>query len=104
MTTTQILDFEFLRTVPNIHRVMDCVGAPLYAFEDGTSALFDDENPEVIYSPRMKVKLLEEFCKANLSRYQAFYDAHAAAIEDGQQVPMTPWWNEGTKQQRSKAA
>jgi len=97
VTATQILDFEFLRTIPNIHRSMDCVGAPLYNFEDGTSAIFDDENPSLIYSPRMEVHLLEKFCKAHLSRYQAFYDAHAAEIEDGQLVQMAPWWDDAVK-------
>lgn len=91
--TPNILDFEFLGTVPNITMCMDYAGSCLYLFEDGTAAIFNDELPDFIYSPRLTIEELEAFCMVNLGRYEAFFEENAEQIECGEPVILEPWWN-----------
>lgn len=91
--TATALNFELLASLPAITRAMDHAGTTLYLFADGTAALWDDHDvPDLLYSPRLALPQLEAFCQQHAERYQAFYDQHAAAIENGEKVPMSPWW------------
>ena len=76
-------------------QVMDMAGTGLAEFDDGTAILADLEwSPGFTYSPRLPRAELETFCQAHLPRYKAFYEAHRAAIDNGDSVMIEPWWNE----------
>lgn len=92
MATTNTLNFELLARLPAITRAMDRVGTTLHLFADGTAALWDEEVPPLIYSPRLAPAQLEAFCQQYAEHYQAFYDQHQVEIEEGERVPMSPWW------------
>lgn len=70
---------------------MDMVGAGLECFDDGTGMI---TNPEkcLIYSPRLLIGELNEFCQTHIDRYQAFFEQHASQLEEGDSIPMTQWW------------
>lgn len=74
-------------------QVMDLLIVSRQAFEDGTSLLLDDSvSPPLIYSPRLPLPELEQFCATHLDKYQAFADEHRVRIDEGYPVPLTPWW------------
>jgi hypothetical protein len=65
----------------------------LEEFEDGTQQFIDaDQEPPHIYSPRLAPEALERFCETNIELYRTFHDAHEAALDRREPVPMTPFW------------
>lgn len=84
---------EFAEGKDHIIMAMELVGSELAEFDDGTVLITDLEaGHNLVYSPRLPIAELEAFCAEHIDRYQAFYDANEAAIEDRQAVPMEPWW------------
>lgn len=76
-----------------ITRVIDYVGGCLYEFADGTCLIADlAHGPGYVFSPRLALEELEAFCQEHLGRYEAFYAKHQTTIDDGQLVPMRPFW------------
>lgn len=76
-------------------RVMDLVGSGLQEFEDGTAIITDlDLAPGFVYSPRLTREELEMFCERHIDQYRAFYEANRAAIDECNNVPLVPWWND----------
>ncbi|SOS30029.1 putative transmembrane protein (plasmid) [Pseudomonas cerasi] len=65
----------------------------LEEFEDGTQQFIDaDQEPPHIYSPRLDPEALERFCETNIEHYRTFHDAHEAALDRREPVPITPFW------------
>lgn len=68
-------------------------------YPDGTQQFCDDDVPEKVYSPRLPVGELNEFCAKHLERYEAFNDEHCELIEDGEEVPeIEPFWEDEDNQ------
>lgn len=65
-------------------------GVGRISFEDDTVQFVDEEGN--IFSPRLPEEELAEFCKVNLSRYEAFHEANEILIDQGQRASMTPFW------------
>lgn len=65
-------------------------GVGRISFEDDTVQFVDEEGN--IFSPRLPEEELAEFCKVNLSRYEAFHDANEILMDQGQTLPMMPFW------------
>ncbi|MBF6043362.1 hypothetical protein P5706_36070 [Pseudomonas sp. ChxA] len=74
-------------------RAMDYVGSSVHDFGDGTAIIAElDGSTDLVYSPRLPKAELEAFCQEHLERYRAFNSQHSEAIEEGEPVPMEPWW------------
>lgn len=87
---------EACANLEHIIMAMDMVGSELQEFDDGTALITCFEfGSSHIYSPRLPLEELNSFCFEHLERYQAFYDQHASVLEDGENVPMEPWWLPG---------
>ena len=76
-------------THPNIAMVEGLLGGVgRLCFKDGTVQFAENETyPEIVYSPRMKEDALEEFCKSNLSKYEAYFDTNFDTIDKGGELP-----------------
>ena len=78
-----------------LSRCMDWTGTGLEVFPDGTAILADlDFGTGYVYSPRLPKAELEAFCNTHQGRYKAFYEANRDAIDHGENVAMSPWWND----------
>lgn len=76
-----------------IARAMDSVGSGCESFNDGTAIITEFEKGNVfVYSPRLPESELNEFCRVNISHYEAFYDSNAEAIDDGRRIEMQRFW------------
>ncbi|MBM5458621.1 hypothetical protein H8F21_13710 [Pseudomonas sp. P66] len=74
-------------------RAMDYSGSAVHDFGDGTAMIAElDGSSSLVYSPRLPKEKLESFCQEHLHRYEAFYKANSAAINDGHKVRLEPWW------------
>lgn len=81
----------------HILMALDMVGSELAEFDDGTALITDfPAGHNLVYSPRLPVEELEKFCAKHIERYQSFFDEHTDEINDGQAVPMKPWWTVNT--------
>ena len=69
-------------------------GVGRLVFPDGTLQFAENETyPDVVYSPRLSVDQLEEFCKSNMKRYEDYFDEHFEAIDAGDKLqPITRFW------------
>ncbi len=77
----------------HIIMAQDYVGSGVTEFSDGTLMIGSlDGGNDAIYSPRLKESLLEAFCEQNMDTYKQFFHEHEAAIEDGQHIPMSRFW------------
>ncbi|MGR2849386.1 hypothetical protein ABMX62_20330 [Vibrio vulnificus] len=76
-----------------IHMAMDYVCCGAHEFDDGTMLIcdFSEGNP-YIYSPRLPVKALNEFCRENRESYQRFFSKHKRQLELGEVVKMDKFW------------
>jgi len=65
-------------------------------FPDGTYQFAENETyPEIVYSPRLTEKELEDFCREHMDKYQAFNDQHHDVIESGGDIPpINRFWEE----------
>lgn len=76
-----------------IIQAMDCVGSTLVEFGDGTAMIAELEYGHgYVFSPRLALEELEAFCQEHLPQYEAFFDKHQHAIDNGQLVAMRPFW------------
>lgn len=74
--------------------VMDFCMSTLHEFEDGTCMIASLERGEgYIYTPRLPEAELNDFCNKHLDHYEDFFRTNQDAIEDGQYIPMTRFWN-----------
>jgi hypothetical protein len=72
---------------------MDFVGTSLLDFGDGTAILGEIMPGHFnVYSPRLPIEELVEFCKKNLDKYQKFFSDNELKIESGTPIEMTHWW------------
>ncbi|WP_209320142.1 hypothetical protein [Stutzerimonas chloritidismutans] len=68
-------------------------GVPVVTYSDGTEQFLDDSaEPIHAYSPRLAAGELEEFCKANIERYEAFNAEHGDEKLMTERVPLTRFW------------
>lgn len=76
---------------PNISYVEGCLGGVgRLCFPDGTAQFAENETyPYVVYSPRLTEEKLEQFCKDNLAKYEAYFEANFDAIDKGDELPPT---------------
>ncbi|MDC5870229.1 hypothetical protein OPW39_15585 [Vibrio europaeus] len=76
-----------------IHMAMDYVCSPAHNFGDGTMQIceFADGNTNV-YSPRLPVAELNEFCKAHIDHYEAFFNKHERQLESGVAIEIPKFW------------
>ena len=73
--------------------VMDFTGSGCRDFGDGTYMIAElEEGPGAIYSPRLSIKELEDWCANHLDRFVAFFESNELALDRGDVVRMTPWW------------
>lgn len=62
-------------------------------FPDGTEQFVDDDDePALIYSPRLKPDALERFCEKNLDRYERFHQDHEEKLMRSERVAMEVFW------------
>lgn len=82
-------DWEF------IAMAMDHVGSSCESFPDGTAIIaeFEDGNTYV-YSPRLPVRELNQFCERHLKKYFDFYEVNSDGIDDGKRFPIDKFWLE----------
>jgi hypothetical protein len=91
MERDEIITFdpEGAKKNPNIAMVEGLLGGiGLLCFPDQTVQFAENETyPDIVYSPRMSEKDLEQFCKANISVYEAYFDENFEAIDQGDYLP-----------------
>lgn len=76
-----------------IHMAMDYVNSPAHDFGDGTMQIceFYGGNTNV-YSPRLPIAELNEFCKENISHYEAFFSKYERELESGDVIEIAKFW------------
>ncbi|HAS8195741.1 TPA: hypothetical protein I7682_17825 [Vibrio vulnificus] len=86
-----VLNFD--KGLSYIHMVMDYVCSPAHDFGDGTMQIceFEDGNTNV-YSPRLPVAELNEFCKVHIDHYEEFFIKHERLLESGVAIEMPKFW------------
>ncbi|ENP0808135.1 hypothetical protein ACOQ0N_004202 [Vibrio parahaemolyticus] len=86
-----IINFDERRNYINM--VMDYVHSDATEFEDGTMIIAELCNGESnIYSPRLPIEALNNFCRKNIDTYAAFYKENEKALESGQSVQIEKFW------------
>lgn len=76
-----------------IHMAMDYVCSPAHEFGDGTMQICEFEGGNTnVYSPRLPVSELNEFCKAHIDNYEAFFNKHERQLESGVAIEMPKFW------------
>jgi hypothetical protein len=87
-------DPDASKTAPNITAVeilLGCVGR--LTFPDGTQQFIDnDEEPVLIYSPRLTPEELERFCDQHLDHYKRFHQENEEQLKDFERVAMEAFW------------
>lgn len=77
----------------SINHAMKCCGSGLVDFGDGTLMITALPKGEAkIYSPRLSVKRLDEFCKTHSKKYIDFYSRNRVLIDSGHLVAMERFW------------
>ncbi|MGF1894018.1 hypothetical protein L4D18_21595 [Vibrio campbellii] len=76
-----------------IHMAMDYVSSSAQDFGDGTMQIceFEDGNTNV-YSPRLPIAELNDFCKKNIAQYKAFFAKHEQQLDAGDVIAMPKFW------------
>ncbi|MBY7854278.1 hypothetical protein KW429_11280 [Vibrio fluvialis] len=73
--------------------VMDYVSSPAHDFGDGTVLICDiGRGSTNVYSPRLPLEQLNEFCKTHLDRYETFYRHNRRRIQAGEQPHFDKFW------------
>ncbi|CCO44207.1 hypothetical protein VIBNISOn1_1050033 [Vibrio nigripulchritudo SOn1] len=68
---------------------------PLTEFSDETFMLGSlGGGADTMYSPRLREKELNDFCRENIDVYERFYYAHQKDIERGKTVPISKFWHQ----------
>ena len=68
-------------------------GVPVVIYPDDTEQFLDDAaDPVNVYSPRLTSQELEEFCKLNIAKYEAFHSEHGSEKLMTERVPMKAFW------------
>ncbi|ELP6119471.1 TPA: hypothetical protein I7730_00255 [Vibrio vulnificus] len=76
-----------------IMMVSDFVGSGVTNFNDGTMMICDMNCKHgYVYSPRLAIKDLNEFCKKHKETYSKFYDKHRDEIDDGKAIHLESFW------------
>jgi hypothetical protein len=84
-----IFDPEGCNNFPNTAYVEVFLGGiGRLCFPDETLQFAENDTyPDIVYSPRLSEDKLEQFCKDNLSKYEAHYEANFDAIDKGDELP-----------------
>jgi hypothetical protein len=87
-------DPEGSKTYPFTTAVEILLGGVARAiYPDGTQQFMDqDEQPFLVFSPRLSPTELEQFCEAHLHDYQNFYNQYSQALDRYERVPMDSFW------------
>lgn len=94
LNTTIYFDPNASETAPHTTAVEILLGGVgRLMFPDGTEQFVDDDNePALIYSPRLKPDELERFCERNLNRYERFHQEHEEKLMRSERVAMEVFW------------
>ncbi|ELH0870594.1 hypothetical protein Q9888_002712 [Vibrio cholerae] len=86
-----ILNFD--RSRDYISMAMDYVCSPAHEFGDGTMQICDFEGGNTnVYSPRLPIAELNDFCKAHMEHYEAFFDKYEKRLDSGDVIEMPKFW------------
>lgn len=81
---------------PNIREVSLCVGYHFQVFADGTAFVGAARlGNEAIYTPRLPVWELEEFCSTHIQKYRDYYAEYKSVVDDRYStvvIPIERWW------------
>jgi hypothetical protein len=84
---------NFDRSRDYITMAMDYVCSPAHEFGDGTMQICDFEGGNAhVYSPRLPIPELNEFCKAHIDIYVAFFDKYERQLDSGVVIEMPKFW------------
>jgi len=94
LDTPIYFDPDASETAPNTTAVEILLGGVgRLMFPDGTQQFVDnDEEPVLIYSPRLTPDELEQFCEQHLERYERFHQEHEEQLMDFERVAMEAFW------------
>lgn len=88
---------EYANDLNHVGMAMDYTNSDLNEFGDGTVMIMDVEaGPVAVFSPRLEVSELEAFCKENISRYEAHFNANEHALDRGEIIGMEPFWRDSS--------
>ena len=86
---------EYASDLNHVVMAMDYTNSALNEFGDGMAMIMDVEaGPAAVFSPRLEVSELEAFCKKNISRHEAHFNANAYALDRGEIIAMAPFWRD----------
>lgn len=89
-----VIDLSLDAHHPYVAEISDLIYVGHVNYTDGTVQLRDDEiSPGCIYSPRMSLNELNDFCLKHKDKYYDFYERNKFQIENGHYPKMVPWWN-----------
>ena len=72
---------------------MDYCGSSAQEFDDDTMMIIDiDDGRSLIFSPRLSVAYLNNFCKDNMEKYIEHFDKNINELERGWVVPIKHFW------------
>lgn len=97
-TNDEVITFDpdGCKNFPNTAYVESFLGGiGRLCFPDGTLQFAENETyPDIVYSPRLSEEKLEQFCKDNLAKYEAYFEANFDAIDQGDELPpIEPFWS-----------
>ena len=76
-----------------IYMAMDYTSSPAHDFGDGTMQICQlGDGKTHIYSPRLPITELNEFCKENINHYETFFSKYKSQLYQGDSIEMTRFW------------
>lgn len=68
-------------------------GVGRLCFPDGTEQFAENDTyPEIVYSPRLELKALADFCEQNIDHYRAHKERYAVEIDEGEAPEIIRFW------------
>lgn len=76
-----------------IHMAMDYTSSSAHNFGDGTMQICEFGGGKTnIYSPRLPIVQLNDFCKENIKHYESFFSKYEHQLDRGDAIEMAKFW------------
>ena len=98
MNILEVFDLKGAKKYPNIAAVEYCLCIGYATYTDNTCQFANDMFLQGrVFSPRLPIEELEAFCRANLSKYEAYHEKHESLIETFEHPPFEAFWEKAVE-------